>query len=103
MRITLTSRAALAVSAVLMAVIPSLLLTAPAAVADISTDTCVEHVVDMTDKHVLDTDTINVAVVNLQNSTGADVYVRAFQTTPEGSAASWWREAYKGCPAGTRA
>lgn len=99
MRITLTSRAVLAISAVLMAVIPSFLLTAPAAVADISTDTCVEHVVDMTDKHVLDTDTINAAVVNLQNSTGADVYVRAFQTTPEGNAASWWREAYKGCPA----
>lgn len=60
--------------------------------------TCVEQVVDETDAHVLDRAAVTQAVAQLEDSTGASVYVHAYQHTPEGSAAAWWKKMLAQCP-----
>ncbi len=60
---------------------------------------CTAIVEDTTTDKVLNQDTVMQAVGTLERDTGVDVYVRAFQATPEGDPASWWRQAYSGCPA----
>lgn len=60
---------------------------------------CETPVLDLTDGHVLDTPTVIGGVAQLSDATGADVFVRAFQSTPGGTAAVWWADAYPKCPA----
>lgn len=60
---------------------------------------CQRPVLDLTDAHVLDTAAVTGKAVQLSEATGADVFVRAFQSTPGGSAAVWWADAYRECPA----
>ncbi|TXH11153.1 MAG: hypothetical protein E6R04_03060 [Spirochaetes bacterium] len=60
--------------------------------------TCVETVVDKTDKKVLDLDKVSEAIHKLEDSTGADVFLRAYQVTPEGNAAAWWKKTWQECP-----
>lgn len=58
---------------------------------------CNTHVIDTTDKRVLDTDAVNKYVTATSDATGADVYVRAMQTTPGGDAAVWFKDALREC------
>ncbi|CPY91670.1 Uncharacterised protein [Mycobacteroides abscessus] len=60
---------------------------------------CQEQVLDLTNDRVLDTSKVTSSAAQLSQTTGADVFVRAFQSTPGDSAAVWWRQAYPECPA----
>ncbi len=60
---------------------------------------CQEQVLDLTNDRVLDTSKVAGSAAQLSQTTGADVFVRAFQSTPGDSAAVWWRQAYPECPA----
>lgn len=88
----------------LAAVIAALavLLLAPSAVADTPTPTvpsaCVEHITDLTDVKVLDRDRVEEAVEKLVSSTGADVYVIAYQKTPVTPIDAWWNYMVQRCP-----
>lgn len=79
-----------------VAVAAPLLMAAP---AHADPTGCETPVIDATDGKVLDAPKVSSRVTELRESTGADVYVRAFQTTPGGSAAAWWQQAYRNCPA----
>ncbi|KMV17616.1 hypothetical protein ACT17_15145 [Mycolicibacterium conceptionense] len=79
-----------------VAVAAPLLMAAPAHADPAG---CEAPVIDATDAKVLDAPKVSSRVTELRDSTGADVYVRAFQTTPGGSAAAWWQQAYRSCPA----
>lgn len=59
-------------------------------------DTCTTPVVDLTSDHMLDTATVEAAV-DQANATGADFYVRAFESTPGGSLDAYWQESIKDC------
>lgn len=58
---------------------------------------CNTRVIDTTNKRVLDTDAVNKSVTATSDATGADVYVRAMQTTPGGDAAVWFKDALREC------
>lgn len=58
---------------------------------------CNTRVIDTTNKRVLDTDAVNKSVTATSDATGADVYVRAMQTTPGGDAAAWYKDALREC------
>lgn len=60
--------------------------------------TCIETVVDKTDKKVIDLDKVSEAIHKLEDSTGANVFLRAYQVTPEGNAAAWWKKTWQECP-----
>jgi uncharacterized membrane protein YgcG len=85
------------VVSVLAMALALLVPSAPAALAD--TSVCTTKVVDLTDTHVLDQGTISSAVTAAETAMGADIYVRAYQHTPGGNAASWWRQTYPKCSA----
>ncbi|KXO90935.1 hypothetical protein AXK58_21105 [Tsukamurella tyrosinosolvens] len=74
-----------------------MLLAASPAQAD-PAGACSAPVVDATHDKVLDSASVTTRVLDLRGATGADVYVRAFQNTPGGSAAVWWQDAYRECP-----
>ncbi len=59
-------------------------------------DMCTTPVVDLTSDHMLDTATVEAAVEQA-NATGADFYVRAFESTPGGSLDAYWQESIKDC------
>lgn len=73
-------------------------LTVPAATAHADTSaTCTSKIVDDTTKHVLDMRVVESAVEDIEHELGVDVYVRAFQHTPNGDAAGWFRSAVAEC------
>lgn len=63
--------------------------------AQAATD-CNTKVLDSTSKSLLDKKEVTSAIDQLQ-TTGADVYVRAFEKTPNGSLEAYYREAVKAC------
>lgn len=86
-------------TAVLLAMLFSAGLPAIASADTTATVSCTERVIDSTADHVLDRERVSAAAIAAGNNTGADIYVRAFDTTPGGDAETWWREAYRACPA----
>lgn len=58
--------------------------------------TCTQKVVDTTAKSLLDTKQVEAAISQL-DSIGADVYVRSFEKTPNGSSDTYYRDAYGQC------
>lgn len=58
--------------------------------------TCTTAVVDTTAGHRLDVPAVEKAVEQA-NATGADFYVRAFETTPNGSLDAYWQQSIKDC------
>lgn len=70
------------------------LISAPSALAD--TIECSQKIVDATRDKVLDTTAILAAVDGVE-AQGADVYVRAFETTPGGNADAFWEQGLDQC------
>ena len=58
--------------------------------------TCTTPVVDNTAAQVLDVASVEAAVQEA-NATGADVFVRAFETTPTGTTDGYWQQSIKDC------
>lgn len=58
--------------------------------------TCTAPVVDTTSAQVLDVPKVEAAISEA-NKTGADIYVRAFQTVPSGSLDAYWQASVSDC------